>query len=97
MLFVNAKRLAPAVSSTRLAPAALGALPPDVSFSPQPFDTQDVLESVSSAPYSSPDFGKDRRLVFPSLTVRAIGRRGLYVVSLAFRLRVNRHRSTRLH
>ena len=52
--FINAKKHAPAVTSTRLAPAALGAPPPDGSFSPQPFLTQDVEESVSSAPNSSP-------------------------------------------
>ena len=35
MQFVNAKRLAPAASASRLAPAALGAPPPDGSFPPQ--------------------------------------------------------------
>ena len=69
MPFVNAKKHAPAVTSAHLAPAALGVPPPDGSLFPQLCDTQDVLESVRSAPNSAPDFGKDRRLVyFPSLT-----------------------------
>ena len=34
MLFMNAKKHAPAVASVRLAPAALGAPPPDGSFFP---------------------------------------------------------------
>ena len=61
MRFVNAKKHAPAPASVRLAPAALGAPPPDGSLFPQP------LESDSSA-LAAPDFGIDRRLVAPSLT-----------------------------
>ena len=68
--FVSAKKHAPVVSSARSAPAALGAPPPDASFSPQPMPTQDVEGSASSAPNSFPDFGIDRRLAeSPSLTV----------------------------
>ena len=83
--FANSKKHAPVVSSLSSAPAALGAPPPDGSFSSQPCGgpTPGVEESVSSAPYFQPDFGLDRELDDPSLTVNqnVMGRRGLYASS----------------
>jgi len=63
---------APAGFSAFSAPAALGAPPPDNSSSTPAVPAEPVflLEgSASSAPSSWPDFGIDRRLVGPSLTV----------------------------
>ena len=84
--FVNSKKRAPVVSSASSAPAALGAPPPDDSFTSQPFPTPGVEGSASSAPDNLPDLGFiDRRLEGPSLTVsqHAMGRRGLYAYSRA--------------
>ena len=96
--FVNTKKRAPVVSSVSSAPAALGAPPPDDSFTSQPFPIPGVEGSASSAPNFRPDLGLDRGLVGPSLTVNqnVMGRSGLYAYSRALRLRVKRYRSTRL-
>ena len=66
-VFSVAKKHAPVVSSAFSVPAALGAPPPDASFSPQPMPAQDVEGSASSAPDNLPDLGIDRRLVLPFL------------------------------
>ena len=68
--FVSSKKHAPVVSSAFSAPAALGAPPPDNSFlfSLAVGPTRDVEGSASSALFSYPGLGLDRRLASPSLT-----------------------------
>ena len=84
--FVNTKELTPALAVVSLAPAALGAPPPDDSFPSLPCPTSGVEGSASSTPDNPPDLGIDRRLEDPSLVIKnVIGRSGLYAHSRASR------------